>query len=278
MKKLSFTFLILLIFLLPGTALADFGPKSSLDIYVKNAPDEFYYLDLLTVGEYGMDGEYKPNALNEYMYRLLWDYEGDGFKATMTHQGSWLGGIRGGLTGTFSNGYGLHKLSQVPSVFKIIIVTSDGKIHVSQIYRRMKFSDTIYLDYKTMEISSEGESVLVDWLLQFLKTFTATIIIEGIIMLLFGFRLKYNWKPFIIVNLCTQVFLIGSMAFVMIFLGEFAYLLLFGLTEVLIIIIESFVYKKLLRHEKKNRIVLYAVTANIFSLLFSFIIILIGWF
>ena len=34
-----------------------------------------------------------------------------------------------------------------------------------------------------------------------------TLVIEGVILLLFGFSLKKNWKAFLLVNIITQIFL-----------------------------------------------------------------------
>ena len=38
----------------------------------------------------------------------------------------------------------------------------------------------------------------------FAATFVPTILIELVALLLFGFKLKENWKPFLLVNLVTQ--------------------------------------------------------------------------
>ena len=52
MKKINicvlFIFCFLYVLVLPVQANADIGPKDSLTVYVANAPDEKYYLDLLT--------------------------------------------------------------------------------------------------------------------------------------------------------------------------------------------------------------------------------------
>ncbi len=267
MKRSHLLVIVLAILMVPKVALADFGPKSSLDITVENAPSGTYYLDLLVSDIDGMEAAYAPNGYNEELYRMLWDYDEDGYRAALVHQ-SELWGIRGGSLID-------HSYMQVPSSFKIIIVSKDG-IRVSDVYRRARFSDVIRIDYTTMKITPANASMLLDWLLQFAQTFSATILIEGIALLLFGFKLKENWKPFLLVNLITQVLLIVSMGLIMLFWGAFAYILLFGIIEAMIVILESFAYNKLLRREKTGGRVAYAITANLLSLMASFILILLS--
>ena len=268
MKKRYLIVIVIAILLIPKIALADFGPKTSLDIHVENAPSGTYYLDLLVTDTGNMDAEYNPEGYNETLYLMLWDYNEDGYRAKLVHQDDWIRGVRGGsLTD--------HSFVQAPSVFKIIIVSEDG-IRISDVYRRVRFSEVISIDYATMKITSANESVLPDWLLQFAQTFPATILIEGVILLLFGFKLKDNWKPFLLVNLITQVSLIVSMGFIMLFWSVFAYIFLFGFIEAAIVIMESIAYKKLLRREKAGGRVAYAVTANLLSLLASFVLILLS--
>jgi len=266
MKKRYLVILILVMLLIPKVALADMGPKSSVEIEVKNAPSGTYYLDLLVSDTGGMNAVYDPNGYKEELYRMLWDYSEDGYRAALVHQ-SEMWGVRGSLTD--------HSFVQAPSEFKIIIVSKAG-IRVSEVYRRARFSDAITIDYSTMEITSANKNILLDWLLQFLQTYSSTILIEGIVLLLFGFKLKENWKPFLIVNLITQVILIVSMGLTILYWGAFAYILLFLIVEALIVVMESLAYKKLLRREKAGGRVAYAVTANLLSLLASFVLILLS--
>ncbi|MGI5849651.1 MAG: hypothetical protein ACOX8Q_06270 [Christensenellales bacterium] len=207
MKKLCFLLIILTLFLMPTVALADVGPKSSLDIYVKNAPQETYYLDLLVSDTFYMNAEYD---------------------------------------------------------------SLDGDTSVSKGHHKTRFLEIIYSDYETMGISSaNGEA---NWFLQLLKTYTATILIEGIILLLFGFKLKENGKPFLLVNLCTQIIMIVSLGLIMVYGGLMMCLLSFIYIEIGIITIKYFAYKKLLQREGKDCIIGYTVTASLFSMTATFII------
>lgn len=266
-RLIAVLIMLLVLCLFPTAAQADLGPKSSLNINVVNAPSELYYLDLLVTAEADPKADYSPGSYDETMYRLLWDYNDNGYTAAITHR-VWPH-FYGSLT--------TNRFVNVPREFKIIIVTQGGDIRVSEVYRRYRFSDTMMLNANTMEITVLGRSVVWDWVLQFLQTFGATIVIEGIILLLFGFRLQDNWKLFLLVNLITQLVLIMSLGLIMVFLSWVEYLFLFGLIEAAIIVAESRIYRKRLRREKPYGRVAYAVTANIISLGFTFFYVLISW-
>lgn len=268
MKKSIVIAVALMILLFPAVALADFGPKSSLEIYLDNMPAPTWYMDLLVQDTEYMDEEYNSKGYNDALYRLLWEYDEDGYRAVLVHQNDPGWGVRGKLTGGNP-----REFAQAPGVFKIIIVSRDG-VRVSEAYRRTRFSEKIRLDCATMQITSENVSPALDWLLQLAKTLPATLLIEGIILLMFGFKLKPNWKPFLIVNSITQILLIVSMGFVMLYGGALAFMFLFMFAEAGIIGAESFAYKKLLRREEPGGRVAYAVTANIVSLLATFAIVI----
>lgn len=72
MKRYKCFFLLLAFsFLFPITCLADFGPKPTLNIIVRNAPEEVYYLDLLiesdSFDEKFEIGSYIPDMVNNLL-------------------------------------------------------------------------------------------------------------------------------------------------------------------------------------------------------------------
>lgn len=259
MRKRYLAVMFLVILLIPKVALADMGPKATLKIIVNSAPKGTYYLDLLVSDADRSDSVYNPDGYNEELYRMLWDYDEDGYQAALVHK-------------VFVHMYGTlieHQFINPPSSFKVIIVSEDG-IRVSELYRTKLFSEVIHIDYQTMIITPHNQSVLPDWLLQFAQTFSVTLLIEGVILMLFGFKLKDNWKPLLLVNLISQVFLIVSMGLIMLCWGAFAYLFFFVFAEAAILVAESYAYKKFLRREKPSGRVAYAITANLISLFASF--------
>lgn len=96
-----------------------------------------------------------------------------------------------------------------------------------------------------------------------------TLIIEGAVFYLFGYRQKKSWLIFFITNLITQGFLNALITGPEVG-GYWMIALLF--IEFVILIVEMIVFARLATEKKKRRGVLYAITANLLSLLLG------GWF
>lgn len=117
------------------------------------------------------------------------------------------------------------------------------------------------LDYKTMELSA-GQPWWRAPLLIFLRV-SITLIIEGIVFLLFGFRAKRDIAVFLLVNILTQAALNiiilteTNTAFLMV---ELIFL------EILIFIIESIAYCFLFTERSKGERVIFSFIANLASL------------
>lgn len=117
------------------------------------------------------------------------------------------------------------------------------------------------LDYKTMKLSA-GQPWWRAPLLIFLRI-SFTLIIEGIVFLLFGFRAKRDIAVFLLVNILTQAALNiiilteTNTAFLMV---ELIFL------EILIFIIESIAYCFLFTEHSKGERVIFSFIANLASL------------
>lgn len=106
-------------------------------------------------------------------------------------------------------------------------------------------------------LQSEG------YLLQFAATFVPTILIELVILLLFGFKLKENWKPFLLVNLVTQGLLHGYFALFAVNNGVGPwYFMLFIPAELVIALLEAFIYRAALKGRSKRRAFLCGLCAT----------------
>ena len=109
-------------------------------------------------------------------------------------------------------------------------------------------------------LQSEG------YLLQFAATFVPTILIELVVLLLFGFKLKENWKPFLLVNLVTQGLLHGYFALFAVNNGVGPwYFMLFIPAELVIALLEAFIYRAALKGRSKRRAFLCGLCANVCS-------------
>lgn len=92
----------------------------------------------------------------------------------------------------------------------------------------------------------------------------ATLVLEGLVFLAFGYRQKSSWRLFLIVNLITQ----GGLN--LLFTGPLlsAYWMIgYYLVESIIFLFEMAVFGLLMREGSRKRAVLYAFVANLFSLL-----------
>ena len=251
---------------------ADFGPKPSIKIIVKNPPAEEYYLDLLIKDKKSDNSQIEEkDKYDPVKYGLLEDYEVDGWEPALVHGTSMP--LFGRLTGDhFQQGEPMvHTFSYfgTPDRFKIIIVTPDNQVIISQEIVRKSFQLTLNYDYATGAISQP--SLLVAYLLQILSTLIPTLLIEGLLLLLFRFSLRRSLWPFIIVNLATQILLTATLGMAAITQGMFTAYLLALPIELVIIIAESIAYAFLLKEHSKGRRIGYAITANIASLVVSLI-------
>lgn len=90
-----------------------------------------------------------------------------------------------------------------------------------------------------------------------------TLLIEGIVFYLFGYREKRSWMIFLIVNLITQgvlhALLSGSD------MSGYA-ILIFWFAEIVVLILEMIAFLALLHEHKKWRAAIYVFVANLLSL------------
>lgn len=252
-----------ILFFFPQMALADMGPKPEITVIVKNPPPGEYYLDLLVKeGSYdNLNGE--RTAYDQEKLSILEEYNQNGW-----HPGLTTGTVVpmfGKLTGDKNGDVTVHQFSYVgvPEDFKIIIVAPDNQLIVSEEVHRNTYQATLSYDYATGAISQRPLSLA--FLEQFLVTCTATLIIEGLVLLLFSFSLKKNWRAFLGLNLATQVFLTITIGTAVFRQGAFTASLLYVPAEILIVIAEAIAYSILLKQHGKTRRIFYALTANILS-------------
>ena len=108
-------------------------------------------------------------------------------------------------------------------------------------------------------------------LLIFLRV-SLTLVLEGLVFLLFGYRQKRSWLVFLLVNLVTQlgvnlcIYCVASPTALepyaaLIYLG----LLLYTPMEILVLVAEAIAFSRLLKEHRKRRAVGYAFVANLFS-------------
>ena len=276
MKKSLHLVLLLLLsaLLLTGTAFADTGPKPKLTITVKNAPAEVYYLDLLEEdGEeenshlydnLGANQELEPDAT---MLQTLLNHTPEGWHACLavgtSHAPMW-----GSLVSERKNQSGspIHTFSYsgVPETYRIITVTKSGTVQISEPRTRQILQSSVTYDYAANTVSSPPAALA--YAVQFLSTLLPTLAIEGLLLAAFGFSWKRNRKPFLLVNLATQLVLSAVCGVSAVRNGvSFFYFFLFLPTELVILIAEALLYRRFLTGQSRARATGYGIVANLAS-------------
>lgn len=122
------------------------------------------------------------------------------------------------------------------------------------------YNNVVMLDLDAMALQRElypGRMTLIIGLRVVL-----TLLIEGILFWVFGYREKHSWGMFICINLLTQLFLnllIGSASM------DSYVLVFYYLLEAVIILAETIAFPLALR-EKRIRAIPYAIIANLVSM------------
>lgn len=190
---------LLCLMVLPSTASADSGPKPAVTITVVNALAGEYYLDLL-VTDPGDHANIDPADYDPNLLQGLRDWEVDGWYPALAGGTSvpLFGDLRPGEDGTHRfTYYGL------PRAFRIAVSGPDGGPgHGRALYPHgvLHPSDVRLGD----QLHYKGHLPAGFYGVQFLSTLVPTLIIEGVLLWLFGFRARRDWLVFLAVNLVTQ--------------------------------------------------------------------------
>ena len=261
--------LLLCLALFPTAALADTGPKPVLTIRVAHPPEGLYYLDLLIPAEEA--GTYDNLGETAYDPALLeglrsWEAEG------------WVPAFSGGTSvplfgDLIPDADGVFRFTYfgLPDTFRIAVASAGGARATEEVFTRTAFYTNLIYDYDANAITRSTHPGL-SRLVQFLSTLIPTLLVEGALLLLFGFRLRENLLPFLLVNLVTQagLHLVMGSSFISLS-GHFAsYLLLMVPAELVIFIAEAAAYARLLRGGTAGRRVGYALAANFISMAVGF--------
>ena len=275
--------LLLTAMLLTVSALADSGPKAQLTVKVENAPSEPYYLDLLEKGDYqghtygsgdgddtysGLDWSYSEEeiaALDDELLDALRAAVPEGWHAC-TAQGTNGVPMWGDLIGSDAGGVRLHSFRYhgVPDTYRIILVTKSGESWVSDTLHRATLQSSATVDWakRTANVPSPAMA----YALQFLCMLLPTLLIEGVLLYVFGYRSKKSWKRFLLVNLITQGGFAVYLAVTVLNHGVSGWSLLFYITiEHVITLAEVLLDRWLLTEKGKGRAMGYAIVANIHS-------------
>ena len=235
-RKLSaFVFILLLILTLPVSISANSAEPPGLIIIVDDAPDDIMLtLELTETPEY---------EIRTRQTRKNWEVY---FRLYYPHGPDMLNGA-------------------------VIRVESSEKVFTCPIP-----ADVVNVYNNLLTLSYENETLIIGqrWWRQPALTavrITLTLLVEGLILLAFGFRSKRSWIAFILVNLVTQGWLnyiINSSAF-----SNGYWLIGLYLAEFVIFIAEAIVFSLTVKEKKKWQRPLYAIVANAASLIVGLLLI-----
>lgn len=232
---------------------ADMGPKPSVTVRFENAPEEQFYVTLLSKkqdhGPWHADDEARPID-NEDALAFFRSYEDpDGY--------FFLNYARScSAKEMFSWTY------YPPDDFKILIyVPSTGAHYVSEPLSRFTF-DAVYLfDFETSSAKEifDYRGILINSLIRI----AVTILLEVLLGILFGFKDKI--RSIVIVNLVTTVILNFAVIFFDSAISFYAYVFVLPIFELFVFLAEAIAYSIMWKDKKKFRIWLYAFLANAFT-------------
>ena len=280
-RFLRVAFLLLLACsLLTVSAFADMGPKPQLIVRVENAPEELYYLDILAEGAPDAKKTVSEDAFTSRMEAL-------GI-ADPAHYYDFLSAVPEGWHGCLSHGSqgapiwannglrgedGIHQFSYfgVPRTYRILMRTESGETFLTDTYAREVLQSGITLDWaeKTVTLPSVEKAYAV----QFLATLLPTLLVEGLLLLVFKLRSRKNVLVFLLANLATQggLALFYAIEIVNSALRGRFYATFFA-AEIVILLVERFLYQRYFDRGSEDRIFVYALTANFCTLALGFIL------
>ena len=235
---------------------ADMGPKASLHIEIKNAPNNHYYVALLTKEESGPNAWISEDNISgsdgeiDSAYEALMNYQDkDGYKALNYVQECSDDNV-------FSWTY------YPPNEFKVAIYNvADKNLKVSELCKKEAFDAKFTVEYgptlKVEEIDQTGSNII-----SFLLRALLTTVVEVLLALLFGYREKKYIITIVITNLITQILLNLFMAIADVSMGGYAWLILFPIGEGIVWLIELIVYLIVIKKKPKWLIPIYTTLAN----------------
>lgn len=279
MKKTWKVFLacLALFMLMPTTAHADMGPKPSVRIEFTGIGQETYYGTLLSLdSSTGPSSAWNGNP--DYAHYKVGDDGYDIWKAFVDYQdadGFYF--LQEWWDCTESNQ--LNWTYHPPSTFKILLYFPETDTFcVSPVYERYAFDSCFTADLSDWETGGLTAEKSYDYTweaVSLVARILATILIELLIAVQFGYREKRVLRFLAAVNIITQVALNVLLNMVSYASGALTSMFVYVLLELAVFAVEAILYAALLwkyseRPQKRGRAVAYALAANATSFAVGF--------
>lgn len=276
---------LVLLFLIPITVKADIGPKASLVIRVNYNTNTNIHVDLLKEGDLDNDRviEHDQTLLDEKFYEYLKDKSFDGYVSAQIYRGAPYG-----ITIEEKNDYFEVRVTyRYPKEFKVIVFDeTNNKVFVTKAISQKAFDSNMeitidYDDTKYPNITLINDDIQIKenhnisrGSLSLALRIVITILVEIFILFLFQYRNRKSYHIVGVTNFITQTILSVFLFVTMYINGLFDYIFFFIVGEIIVITIELLVYRKFLKEIEGNRYVLYALVANLATILLTFMPIL----
>lgn len=256
--------------LLPMPVFADIGPKPSVQLTFEGIEETPYYVTLLSkdksTGPYTWRGNYRYFGDDFSMERLYGQTVQQAFRDYQDEDSFYY--VEYAENCSTNNSFCWRYFP--PSTFKVLIYFPEsGQFVSSGIYERYAFDS-----YFTVTATADGHLTLrksydYTWeVLSLLARMAATVVLEILIALLFGYRKKKTLAVIAVTNLLTQGVLNLLLNFFNYQRGSWAFVFHYIWMELVVTIMEAVLFSILfpkIGESSGKRPVGYAITANILS-------------
>ena len=304
MKKLIGKTFILFIFILllrNSIVSADMGPKPSITINLKGINTTNYIIDLLVYDEEIANQVSSINSMLEkksysnisekallLYYKInINDSNGDEnslpidklVKLAKINDNGWVSeSTRWSKFLLMSDIIGNSKYENyfryfgTPEKYKVVIINNDtGETKITDVINREDFNSQITIDVKNMKVTNNV--ILSDTSKNIIVPLIITIFIELLISLIFIKKNVYNFIIIVITNAVTNsimqyILRNTTYGYGSIFM-QHSYLGLFILLEIIITLVEMFIYNKTIKDTEKESIIKYTLVANFITMLLT---------
>lgn len=144
--------------------------------------------------------------------------------------------------------------------------SSDKSFDIS-VEDKISYRSIAVLDFEKQKLNFFSRTTVAAILTSF--NLTLTLLIEGLVFYIFGYRKKESWHIFIKTNLITQLLLN-----LFLFSSPNDYLLMIGfpIAEIIIFIAEGIFMSRNIMEKRKSTTKIYVFTANLLSLILSIVL------
>ena len=230
--------MILLFTMLPTTAVADIGPKPSVEIQFTGVEEGVtYYATLLSYHKStgrasAWDGNPLDSKEGDPIWKAFVDYkDSDGYYFLQEY---W------DCTGKDQFRWGYYP----PTPFKVLCYFPETDTYaVSEIYERYAFDTYYKVDLSEVSVLKAKKNYDYTWeTISLVARIVITILLEMGLAMMFGYRHKKQLRFLAAVNIVTQILLNILLNVLNFRIGHWAFVFYYVLLELLVILMESILY------------------------------------